>query len=418
MPNEIDAMRELAKSNVPMYGFMPVTPGQADIEANKDLEVYRNAGDIVSLSVSKETNFSGRLEDEAHIPLLDSRSKAAIRSYLEIREDRGLEAVMSAPAEKQYGELMKLYNSDPGTYGPGGAIDLRRILMRTQFIRDWELYMKLMSGKEGALGKAEREHMFECMRRSAETKYRDNPERLKQLYGLINKVEADTEKYLAKGGPGMLVLMKSEWSDLINGMRIKDAALRRAFYDLAIEATKEAKWTAGKQRESIMDRDGVKKFFDEINKNAPEEVRKSNLTAQKRLNEVMDKYDKEKDEDGLGQKTFAVLCSTIAIDRAANAFSLGITVSDGDRIVYMNTCVSPEHGADVKCAEIDSQGEFVNYVEQTADIDYSQDVEEERDYAEQEAEEMEQAQEPESESEQEPEPEEEEDIIYDLFGER
>ena len=72
MPNEIDAMRELAKSNVPMYGFMPVTPGQADIEANKDLEVYRNVEDIVSLSVSKETNFTGRLEDEAHIPLLDS----------------------------------------------------------------------------------------------------------------------------------------------------------------------------------------------------------------------------------------------------------------------------------------------------------------------------------------------------------
>lgn len=416
MPNEIDAMRELAKSNVPMYGFMPVTPGKADIEANKDLEIYRNAGNIVSLSVSKETNFTGRLEDEAHIPLLDSKSKSAIRSFLEIREDKGLEAVMAAPSEKQYGMLMQLYNSNPVTYGPGGDLDLRRILMRAQFIRDWELYMKLMSGREGALGKAERERMFDCMRRSAEKKYRNDPEKLKQMKALIDKAENDTEKYLA-GGPGMMVLMKSEWSDIINSQRIKDASLRRGFYDLAIEATGEVRWTAGKRCESLMDKDGIDKFFDEINKNAPEEVRKSNQTARKRLAEVMDKYDKEKDEEGLSQKTFAVLCSTIAIDRAANAFSLGITVSDGDKIVYMNTCVSPEHGTDVKCAEIDAQGEFLNYVEQTADINYSQAVEEERDYAEQEAEEIEEIQNPEPEQDREPE-EEEDDIICDLFGER
>lgn len=417
-PNEIDAMREInTYRQIPLYGFMPVTPGKADVEKDKYLEMFAGAGDLAYLAVSREKLSN---KDDIYVPILDARSRSSLLSFLAVKNDKDLATILEGPAEKQFAALSKLYNTDPGKYGPGGMLDLRRILMRTQFVRDWELYLKIMSGKDGALGKAERESMFSYMRKSAEEKFRSDPAKLKGLLELINKVEKDTEAFLQKEGGGLLVLMKQEWGQIVNGVMIKDTKLRKAFYDLAIEATQKANWTAGKRRESLLDKDGIRKFFNEINKNAPEEIRKNNQTAEKQLTDVMEKYKKEKDEDGGGfsQKTYAVLCSTVAIDKAANAFSLGVTISDGDRVIYMNSCVTPEHGADIKCAEMNMNGEFINYVENEADMDYEQDKDEYQEYTEQEQEELEEIQEEQNRTEPEEDEEDKNNIIYDLFGDR
>lgn len=390
LPYEEDAIREISNGRPSLYGFMPMTPGVRDFEKNPHLDLYKSAGDIAYLTFTKDAGSAGVMDKDINAPLLDRQTRTKLLSY----RDERLSEILEGSRQNQFKELCKLYSSDPEKYGGNGGPNLRETLMSLQFVRDWELYLKLMSGKEGALGKAEREKMFDNMRESATKLYKERDPRLyKELLTLIDKIESETEKSLAADG-GVKVLMKSEWAEKLNSVSIKESDLRKAFYNLTIEATKKASWNAGKRKEALLDKDGIQNFFKEINKNAPEEVRRSNKTAEKQLNRVLDKYKNDKnkdDEESFSKKTFAVLCSTIAIDTAANAFSIGLTISDGDRIIYMNSNVTPHHGTDIKCAEMNMNGEIKNYIENIADKDYESDRDKYEEHMETERQEMDEA---------------------------